>query len=165
MAWAPLPRILYQTPGNQNYRFLDPTSGSEQILLEGESEGWPFTPRFSPDGEFVALSWNHGGAQRLWVVSLRDGSRRLLYEPEFLEPLGWSPDSKWVYAVTSPIRSPRILRVPVSGGEAEAVLTLPFARLASDGHTTSPDGTFAVLAVSDVQSEVWMVEDFDPDLE
>ena len=166
MAWAPYRRILYQTPGNQNYRFLDPESGVEKVLLDGEPDGWPFHPMFSPDGKYVAFTWHHAGAgQRLWTVSLKNGTKELLFEPEWLQPLGWSPDSKWVYALSNPIRNPRIVRVPVAGGEAETLVNLPFERLDTGGHTTSPDGTFAVVAVAEIESEVWMVENFDPDLE
>ncbi len=79
--------------------------------------------------------------QRWWVVAI-----------------GWSPDGDWIYAWHEEDRT--IVVVPVSGGEAKTAGELSFE--GEIGHySMTPDGKRFVFAVSEAQSDVWLVENFD----
>ncbi len=53
--------------------------------------------------------------------------------------------------------------IPASGGEPETLFTLPFERIGSVSVT--PEGKRIVCAVTEIQSDVWVMEHFDPAVE
>ena len=169
VAWSPRGQILYQTPGNRNFRMLDLDTGSETLLLEKEA-GWIFLPKFSPDGSLVAVFRNYtveldSGRQfrGLWVVPTGGGEPRQVLDRRAY-PTGWSPDGAWVYARESAQGSPgKLLRVAADGSRVEHLCELPDTTgdAVSDA-TSSPDGRTAVLAIGENPSDVWLAEPFDP---
>ncbi len=89
-------------------------------------------PRVSPDAALVAftvrdtdLAANRGGTD-VWVSTL-DGSsaRRLTQDPGNDSQPRWSSDGKGIYFLSTRTGSQQIFRLPLSGGEAEAVTRLP----------------------------------------
>jgi Tol biopolymer transport system component len=167
LTWSPGSDILYQRPGNRNFHFINPTTGEEKPLVENDSVGWMFYPRYSPDGKKVVVYWNRREAARemvgLWIISLEDSSQVLLCSGG-INPIEWSSDGSWVFARNPYQKSSEILMVPVNGGEAKSFVTLPFENI---GRQISmlPNGQEFVCAVSETQSDVWLMENFDPEVE
>jgi len=170
VSWAPDGQILYHSPGNRNFRILDPVNSEERPLVANDSVGWMFHPCFSPDGKKVAVNWNrresgkHRGpttGRGVWLISLEDGSQTCLLKGKYY-PLGWSLDGKTIYA-WSPDRKPiEILTAPVDGSTPKTIAILPFDNVES--LSISPDGKKVVCAVFQLQSDVWLMENFDDDL-
>ncbi|MDZ7342918.1 MAG: protein kinase [candidate division KSB1 bacterium] len=174
IAWAPHNKIIYQTAGNRNLAILDPETEEEKLLIQADSVGWIFFPKYSPDGKKVVAWWNrwaHGSVfgpkdQRgpfipgLWVISLVDESQVRVSE-EAVIPAGWSPDGNWIYGFYGRIPKETLVRLPVSGGEPEIIFTLSEEII---GASVSPDGWKFVCTVPQTQSDVWLLENFDPDI-
>jgi Tol biopolymer transport system component len=136
---------------------LDPDSGDEKNLVQDDSVGWIFDPRYSPDGKSVAVYWNR--EQRgIWVISLKDSSAKALARGDDLCPIGWSPNAAIVYAYRP--SSNTIDAIPAAGGEPRAVFALP--GVVADA-SVSPDGRKFVCSVAEQKSDVWLMENFDPD--
>ncbi len=88
LTWAPGRHILYQTPGNRNFNTLDPETDEEKPLVQNESVGYLFNPKYSPDGKKVAVLWNRPPQDALWVISLIDGSQTFLSSVAVIGPPG-----------------------------------------------------------------------------
>ncbi|MCP4571147.1 MAG: serine/threonine-protein kinase [bacterium] len=169
LTWAPGERILYQRPGNRNFFLLDAETEEEEHLVADESVGWIFWPSYSPDGSTVAACWNRpddqGQKPGIWSVSLEDGSEKCLASPITGYPIGWSEDGEWIYLfeADSQRKGKRVFRIPAQGGEPEEHLTIPL-----DNATVSditPDGNRVVLSVDESLLDVWLVDNFDSDIE
>jgi tricorn protease len=113
--------------------------------------GLEISPKFSPDGKWIAFTGQYDGNTDVFVMPAEGGEpKRLTYHPAPDVVLGWHPDGKRIL-----FRSPRaseILRynklflVPIDGGLPE-MLPLPMGELSS----FSPDG--AKLAYNRVATE------------
>ena len=159
VSWSPGPRILYQRPGNRNFHILDPSTKKETPLVRDDSVGWMFNACFSPNGERAAVSWNRtsGGPRGLWILSLKDSSETLVKEG-WIFPAVWSKDGKSVYAITWDTNPQKILMIQTQGSQTETLWTLP--KDASFCSMTS-DGQRVVYSVSEMKSDVWLIENFD----
>src|SRR5215469_1124579 len=155
IAWWPRREILYQKPGNRNYATLDPETGEEKPLVQDDSVGWMFVPKYAPDGKNDVVDWNRP-TRGLWLISLIDHSEVMLHAGMFW-PAGWSPDAKLVYA--SPGNSNTIVSIPAGGGDLQTVATLPGEIVDA---VVTPDGKKIVSNIFDEKSDVWLVENFDP---
>ncbi len=158
VVWSPGDRPLYQRPGNRNFSYLDVATGEQRPLLRDEGRGWNFYPEYSPDGTRVAITWNRPPQPALWLITREPYSERMVNE-EPLSPIGWSSDGRWIYVIQGFPFGSFVGRVPATGGDREALFTLPgdvtFASV-DDG------GARIVAAVRASQSDVFVVEDFDP---
>jgi len=165
LTWSPGPQILYPQLQNRNFHFLDPQTEQEKPLVPNDSVGAMFYPRYSPDGNKVAIYWNRAkpaNLQGLWVISLEDSSQTLLARGK-CNIIEWSADGKWIY-VWYPEKKPlAILKIPANRGRAQLVVTLPFENIdAVGGLAMTPDGKRLVCASVEAQSDVWLMENFDP---
>jgi Tol biopolymer transport system component/tRNA A-37 threonylcarbamoyl transferase component Bud32 len=158
IAWAPGSLISYQVPGNRNFRLLDPETEEEQLLVQNDSVGWMFRPRFSPDGSKVAVLWNRWGMLGIWLISLDDSTQVLLAEDG--SPVGWSEDGRSVYARDD---YGVFRRFPVAGGEA-VVVPEPELDDAYCEPYERPEGLVWVCREGESFSDVWMIENFDPEM-
>jgi serine/threonine protein kinase len=170
LTWSPGSNILYQRPGNRNFHFLDPKTEEEKPLVENDSVGWMFYPRYSPDGKKVAVYWNRRPTRGLWMISLEDSSQVLLHSG-YISPIEWSSDGNWIYGSyisfalfgwDANILSPKILMIPVSGGQAKEFVTLSLENIT--GISMDSDKKKFVCAVLETQSDVWLMENFDPEV-
>ena len=121
---------------------------------------WMASPEYSPDGQQVAISCNCPEGEGIWVVSLRDSSRSLIYNDSDTLPIGWSADAAWVYALDPETRN--LLRIPARGGDAEPYMDIPFENVGDVD--IAPDGTQIAVAVPVTQADIWRIENFDPEL-
>jgi hypothetical protein len=134
-----------------------------------------FSPSYSRDGKRVAVAWNRLPSPAtelaefaLWMISFEDASQFFLYKGRYF-PIAWWSDGKWIYAIEF-LGKPEIIKIPVEGGEAKTVITLPFAGELSSLSVTpkismTVDGKRFVCTVYETQSDVWVVENFDPEVE
>jgi Tol biopolymer transport system component len=161
--WSPGPHILYQVPGNRNFHILDPETGKEVPLLKDDSVGWCFSLQYSPDGKKVALFWNRVKPSRsrgIWVIKLDDFSEEFINEGEEI-PIGWSPDGKWIYAFNPD--SKRYVKIEVLSKQVKPLPTMSFT---ADGtpRIMVLDGRPFVFLDDKMHSDVWVVENFDPEI-
>ena len=164
IVWWPSSDIVYQQSGVRNFlRINDKTHEETPIIQHDQSVGWvPARPVFSPDGKKMAIEWNRKDAG-LWIISLEPYSETLL-QSGLIQPIGWSPDGKYVYAIRGRGLQ-EIIRVQVATpNEVTSVTTLPgdVAGMDWDAASVSPDGKEIVVSVSEHKSDVWLMENFDP---
>jgi hypothetical protein len=116
--------LLLNTPGNRNFAVIDGGRRREKDLLADPSLGWALHPLGAPDGDTVALYLNRNGME-LWTVRVSTGEETRLGPKLF--PVGWSADSRWIYAteVGGDDVDVRVVRVPAKGGAPEPWLRLP----------------------------------------
>jgi len=163
LSWSPSADILYQRPGNQNFHFLDPQTEKERPLVANDSVGWISSPRYSPDGKKVAVFWNRKvEGPGLWLISLEDSSQTLLQRGR-LFPIQWPVNGTSIYAWSDDERPIKIWMIPVNGGAAKVFVTLPFENIRSI--TMTPDGKRIICSVEESISDVWLMENFDPEVE
>jgi Tol biopolymer transport system component len=55
VVWAPSNQILYESVNNRNFYLLNPETEKQKKLIDNESVGWVFIPRFSSDGHKLAV--------------------------------------------------------------------------------------------------------------
>ena len=56
------------------------------------------TPRWSPDGRYIAFDSPKSGTPDIYVVSAQGGPvRRITYESSANDMPSWSHDGKWIY--------------------------------------------------------------------
>jgi len=157
LAWAPGSHIAYQTPGNRNFRILDPETASDTPLIRDPSErGWMFDPRFSPDGTLLAVYRARGTSSGVWVISPADGSGRQISAIRDF-PTGWSLDGQSLFTVDP---EGVVRRYPLAGGEADVI---PQPSGAGDGLCQPHERVNGLTWVCKTEhsfSDVWMVEGF-----
>jgi serine/threonine protein kinase/WD40 repeat protein len=169
LAWAPGSSILYQRPGNVGLNFLDSRSGDETAFMEdvggGAADPMQFfsymaSPEYAPDGRSVAISCDCPDGAGVWVASVRGSSRTMIHDDVEALPVGWSADGAWVYVLEPEAR--RLLRIPSGGGSPEPWVELPFADVTD--LDIAPDGMTIAAAVPVRQADIWLIENFDPEL-
>lgn len=167
LEWAPGPFILYQVSGNKNTCVLDPQSENVSLLIE-EEEGWIISPRYSPDGEFVAIAWNRPGhGYHIWVISLKDFSAKKLL-PKDVIPIGWSSDGKWLYVYNHVPQMFKISLINIETSLMKTLIETPVSKevgeLERQSIRMSPDEKNFVFSAKKNLSDIWLVENFDPDI-
>ena len=124
LSWAPGRFLLAGQEDLGNILVIDPVSGRARPLV-GAASGTLRDELAAPDGDRVAAGWYRGGVFGLWLFSLQGRSPRLLTTDAW-SPIGWTPDEQFVYAMPHPLvmeRTPMVLRVNVSSGRVDTVLT------------------------------------------
>jgi len=114
--------------------------GGEAMRLTAHP-GIEVSPKFSPDGKYIAFSGQYDGNTDVYVVSAEGGEpKRLTFHPGSDLVLGWTPDGKKILfqsARLSYSRFHRLFTIDINGGYPE-VLPMPMAELAD----YSPDGCY-----------------------
>jgi len=124
-----------------------PFSVLDMLAMDRISE-----PRVSPDGTRVAFTVRvtdlaaNRGRQDLWMATV-DGSsvRRLTTHEANDSQARWAPDGRSLFFVSTRTSSAQVFRLPVEGGEPEAVTSLP---LDVDALEVLPGGQQLVLAMA-----------------
>ena len=167
ISWGPNLEIFYHKQGNKNFYVFNPISEQEKLLVSNDSLGWMFSPSLSPNNENMAVWWNRLDDIEvgLWIISLINSSQKLLVKG-FINPLKWSKDNKWIYAINTDKSPMDILKISSSSGLANVFYTLPSNKI-NYGYSVdiTPDGKTIVCAIHETNSDVWMIENFDPDVE
>jgi len=110
-------------------------------------------PRVSPDGKWVAFTVARSDVAKnravtnMWMIPASGGDPQQLTfgEQGFNGDPRWSPDGRYLYFISTRVDNKRqIFRLPVTGGEAKQVTTVPTG---VDAYVLSPDGkTIAITA-------------------
>jgi Tol biopolymer transport system component len=168
-AWLPDGRIAWQqsTPDNfMTFMVRGLEGGASSRLTRDDARGFVFEPRFSPKGDAVVVFWNLGPGPGpgtptgLYVIAWPARTERLLLAGRY-SPLGWSPDSQWVYARKD--NEPEIWKISVATGQALVIAKTPGIMLPGEsGGDVTPDGRTIIVSVTDRKADAWLVEHFDP---
>jgi len=156
VTWCPGSGILYQLPGNKDFRFLDTETGAERSLLGASAFGWLRAARCSPDGKKVAVLWNrkpHG----LWVISLVDSSQ--LYLSFNTVPIGWTDDGNWVIARKYDGDEVMQLQAEEATSRRLPRFTIDNARIQEVA--VARDLSFAVVIAVESLSDIWLINNLD----
>jgi serine/threonine protein kinase/Tol biopolymer transport system component len=159
LAWFPRPEIVYLQPGLNNLLRLNVETQAEQLLLPASLAGvLDSKPIFSPDGKKFAIRWQRPDGIGLWVITPEKYSERFL-SPNY-HPFGWSPDGAYIYAHNP--GGPEIVRIGLGDSkQPKSVISMP-GFLSFTSSTISPDGRKIVSTVGEGQSDIWLMNDFDP---
>jgi serine/threonine-protein kinase len=89
--------LAYLTGASEGALVLVNREGAERILSpRTERLRWPDTPRFSPDGRYVAYTASERPDPDVWVYDVQQSSvRRLSFDGNNVYP-EWSPDGQWL---------------------------------------------------------------------
>ena len=158
--------MVYVTPGLQNLQIYNPETEESRLLLALESEAWFGEYKLSPSGKWIASRWNNPFQGRgLWIFSIIDTTRTFLLEG-FPQPLGWSEGEDSIYyAQQLTTRSgdfKYICRINIHDKSVDTLCTLPFDHVSQV--SMSPDRRRFVVNVYTNQRDLWLVENFDPDV-
>ena len=167
--WESTFEIFYSTPDGHNYYIFNPVTEENKLLIANDSVGWISNPCLSPDNSNIAVFWNrylnNELARGLWIISLEDSSQNLLQKGS-IHPLGWSEDNNWICAINSDKVPPEILMINANTGTSKNIFTLPSDKIDPySGVDISRDGKTIVCAIEERSSDVWMIENFDPNVE
>jgi len=173
LAWTPSAEILYQRSDLRSFHLLNPATETERAFVPA-ADIWNFSqPRYSPDGKTVALhykSQESAASSAIWLVNLETSAWKLLYDRHpYVYPAGWSPDGKWLYAAETVDSQTLLIRINIANGEARTLAAFPFdytfSDITRDALTMTPDGKRFICTRVEYQSDVWMTENFDPEVE
>jgi Tol biopolymer transport system component len=138
----------------------------EAPLLQNDKVGWLLHAHYSPDETDIAASWNRPPKPGIYIIPLEGAvpyeqrSRQLSVGAQL--PIGWSSDGKQIYAVE--YEKGAIIAIPTGKGDPRTIVTLPLpADRTLDYAAISSDGSRVAYVVSESQSDVWMIENFDPE--
>jgi tricorn protease len=96
------------------------------------SPGEELTPRFSPDGEWIAFAGAYDGNTDVYLIPVRGGEpQRMTWHPGHDSVVGWTPGGSAILFRSYrdlPFGEAEIYRLPVTGGDPEK---LPLARVTS----------------------------------
>jgi len=161
VSWFPGQDILYKRPGGQSVHILNPDTEEEREMIPNKEEKrYFYNARISPDGKRVAVGWSRVEDWGLMLISLHDSSQKLLHTDP-LDPITWSQDGKWIYVI-DPYEQPfPIYRTPTTHLNPDTLLVLPFDNIRPDMVSMTPDGKYIISAGIEVQSDVWVMENFD----
>jgi Tol biopolymer transport system component len=153
--------ILIPSPDAGYWALFDLETGQERRLFESIGGEIVFVVS-SQDGERVLGMDITDGS--LWVASLDSGELRrgaALGGGVARQPLWWDPDGT---LLVHDVFAGRLWRLDWETGEEELWAELP-ARCIHEGYTDiSPDGRTLACSVRELISDVWIVEDFDPEV-
>lgn len=112
-----------------------PTAGGEPTRITTMA-GREMSPRFSPDGRWIAFEADFGGTdvRDIYVVPSGGGeSRRLTDHPLNESGISWAPDSRRIYFNTSMYWDNSVAAVDIETGEIERVGPGGSGQLSADG--------------------------------
>ena len=149
---------------------MDPATEMEVPLVQNDKVGRMFDAVYSPNGGAIAAHWNRPPKAGIYIIPLvgsvpyEQRSRQLSVGMQ--GPIGWSSDGKQIYAVEYG-KQDTIFAIPAEKGDPRTVVTLPLPvdRTVDYGPTITPDGRRVAYMVSESQSDVWMIENFDPEVQ
>ncbi len=153
-------------PNIDLFRIVLPAEKSVRLT---DYPGLEVSPRFSPDGHYLAyLVTARAGYESdqgdLIVMDRRNGERRNLTESfdRSIDEYIWSPDGQFIYLTAIDAGFSKVWRIAVSDGSLELILD---DAVYSDIRV-SPDGTFLLLArsLSDQPYELYRYDLMDEEL-
>ena len=148
--WAPdsrrLAYVSHRNGVGQIFLYDFGTNAETQLTNSAEGDD---TPRFSPDGKWLAYQ---RAGRELRAINMETKRERVVVTGEFERPplasdrpFVWSPDSKWIAFMPVGQKSFRNVFVARVEGDGKGQPVSFLANTGSDTVTWSPDGTFIVF--------------------
>jgi Tol biopolymer transport system component len=130
--------------GGNGIRVVDLHTGKSTTVSEVDDK---FGPVWSPDGRFILSSTEKRDKLMLFDVNAKKWSQLLSGS---FEDWTWSRDGRYVYYVDSPPDNPAALRIQVSDGHVEPIISLKGIRRAFDPFAShwadsAPDGSLLLM--------------------
>jgi len=146
-------QLVTQGPLHRNLMLIDPASGHSRIVVE-DAVGWNFQPRVSADLRRIAYFKRRPSQSGLWMKGLTGDEEARHLVAEEVNPLRFDESGAWIYAADNGLGNgpPRVLRVSVSTGESEAILTLPAGFVVQD---ITADGRRVFATRVEWRGDVW----------
>lgn len=121
--------------------------------------GWAL----SPDGKQLAFILEFPAVRTLNTISTTGGQPKelLRMKEEQASDVAWTGDSQNVLFM----RGNALWRIPAEGGEPRKLWTWEKRHLSFEGICVHPDGRNLAFDVREVRSEVWVMENFLPELD
>ena len=165
--WAPGKDILYQNLDGNNFCFHNPETGKERSIVKGDSSIRMWFPCYSPDLNKIAVNWefNEQGKRKLglWTISLVDSTKTQVSD-KWLVTIGWSSDGKWIYF--SDFKNPSEIRmINVKTGKEQPFYTLPVKITKPFYIFMTSNAEMISAIVENRQTDILMLDNFDPDVE
>jgi len=147
---------------------LDPATGEVASVFKAAEDWQMLFPAWSQDGKSIAAHYKKGAETRpgIHILSADGSTERLLWNGPAI-PSGWSPDGKWLFASEPVSGGLNILAINPRDGRGEVLFTIALDReIGGSGsmraHTV--DGRRFVFEGRKILSDVWMMENFDPEV-
>ena len=115
------------SPDGKRLLFMSDRSGTVEIWVSNRDGSVPVqltsnhgcgTPRWSPDGAWVAFDSGGDSGQGIFVISALGGTPRALVRDHFENSVpSWSRDGNWIYFGSNRGNSDQVWKVPASGGQ------------------------------------------------
>lgn len=155
-------RLVMVTNRAENNQLEVATVDRRRVALTNITDNTQFsTPRFSPDGQMLALSAWANGRRDLWLYDLEGTPRRrLTADPTMDRDPIWSRDGRWLYFSSDRTGIPNIFAIDVV---TEGLWQVTNLRTGATKPNVSADGK--TLAMQVYSQDGWDVHlmDLDPD--
>ena len=134
-----------------------------------------FSPKYSPGKDQVAFNVrvkSSGGKLGIWMFNRESGTARGLFETDdersVVLPMCWSADGKYVFALSLGLfkgtNTSRVLAISVEDGTYNEIASIPENSYIMSADI-SPDGKYVVTVDTESPTDIWMIENFDPEVE
>ena len=161
MLWSPDERYVLFGSTDGGYRVLYDLETGEQRRLFESVGGELIFALFSPDGsEVLTHDW---ATNTFWVDSVEGDNLREGGKPAGLwpRPVWWGPDGT---VLVLDIFGRTVAAMPWDGGDSRLIAELPVECMHEGLHSLDADGRFLACSVRDWESDVTVVENFDPEV-
>jgi Tol biopolymer transport system component len=163
--WVDAHTIVYRENEDIFQRNLD--SAESKLVYENSTKNMSAPLAVSPDGKRLAFTLQslEPPGDRLAIISLRTGE--LVRGPEldrfdFITSLAWSPDGEHLFYTLRREKPPHQLRrIAADGSNPTKTMDL---ELPIRGLSIHPSGKKIAFSTQDSSEEVWVLENFLPDL-
>ncbi|MGD2122711.1 MAG: protein kinase [Gemmatimonadota bacterium] len=152
--------VLYGSPDGGFRIVYDRETGTQRRLFESRG-GELIYGLFSEDGTRVLV--HDAGTNTLWTDSVEGGDFRRGGQLGG----GWSRPVRWARdgaVVVLDLTGRTVTSMPWEGGESRLLAELPVVCMHDGLHSMTADGRLLACAVRDWQSDVTVVENFDPEV-
>jgi len=160
LAWAPGSAIAYQNTDQTTINLIDPASGRERTVIRSPSDGFVYSPTYSPDGKRMAVVFSpgHSSPPDIYVLDVRTSAFTRVNGGGYTR--GWSPDSRSIYFQLP--QSAVIHRLASRGGQKDEVFLTPPFRAATCRPVGATRPNAFICAAFDFASDIWRIDNFDP---
>jgi len=112
---------LWISRKDKNGRFLQPVRLTYGKKQQGHG-ALDQSPRFSPDGKYLAFLSNRTGKNQIWLLNMKEGgeARQLTKGEDSVSQISWSPDSREIAYVS---REPKPKEEKKDGNEEDQIRT------------------------------------------
>jgi Tol biopolymer transport system component len=169
ISWSPGERILFG--GGFGYKMLDPSNGRITSLEFSDTiprVAWQ--AHYLPGGKRIAVlrgqPRNRDQTQSFFpqieIISLDSSMSSTVLSQMFYSIIGWSPDGTWLYRIDSEDSATSVVRFNIENARTEKILTIPIKHVSDV--VMLPDCSKLACVAVESQTDIWLVENFDPDV-